>query len=497
LAEALTNAARGADAAAVYLEAAGDGASNRALDLRRRAAEQLVFSGRIDEGTATFESVLEAVGVAMPRSRGVILLWLLFFSLWIKLRKFRYTPRRQDDVDPRALLRLDCLGSAGAGLGMTDHVRGRELQTRALVEALAVGERSRLARAMAYYGFTLASAGPSAFEPAMRLQEKVESIAQDLKDPYLEALGGGVAAFAYYLSGQMAKAREPFERAEITLRDRCIGVTYELASARMILYRTLVYLGELPELARVVDPALREAEQKGDLYTIVNLRTNCTPVLALARDDVAAAQRELDLVVPHLPKRGFHVQHALHYAVQGWVWLYAGEPARARESLAGVWREMKRSMVLRIQTTRVALQDIRARACLALLIAGTADAPAIRREAEHFVRLQEREGVPWATAHAKVLRGCLAALDEARSEAVAHLGAAEEGFGELKLALLATAARRARGVVMGGEEGRAVVAGAEEAMGKMGVKEPGRMMASLAPVGERAGGGGGETAPLR
>jgi hypothetical protein len=481
LAEALTNAARGADAAAVYLDAASDATSTRALELRRRAAEQLVYSGHMDEGTATFEAVLEAVGVAMPRSRFVILLSLLYFTALLAFRKFKFTSRREEDIDPRALLRIDCLGSAGAGMGMTDHVRGRELQTRTLLEALKAGEPARLGRAMAFYGFTLASSGPSKFEAAMSIHQKVEAMAAELKSPYLEALGCGVAAFAYYLSGQMAKSRAPFERAEQTLHDRCIGVTYELASARMILYRAMVYLGELPALARVVDVTLRESEQKGDLYTVVNLRTNCTAILGLAGDDAAAAQRELDAIVPHLPKHGFHVQHALYYAVQGWVWLYAGEPARTRDVVAGVWKEMKRSMVLRIQTTRVALHDLRARACVALLASRTGDAAAVRKEAEHFVRLQEREGLPWTTAHAQAMRGCLAFRDGAREQAAAHFKNAAEGFAALKLALLAAASRRARGILVGGEEGRALIADAEARMVLSGVKNPARMMGSLVP----------------
>jgi hypothetical protein len=486
LAEALTNAARGADAAAVYLEAAGGGTSTHALDLRRRAAEQLLYSGRIAEGTATLESVLKAVGVRMPRSRIAIVLWLLYSMVWLALRKFRFTPRREADIDPRVILRLDCLSSAGQGLAMTDHVRGREFHTRTLVEALKVGEPTRVARATALYGVTLPSTGASAFEPTMKVQKVVESMARELGSPYIEAMAYGVAAFAYYLSGQAAKSREPFEHAEVILRDRCIGVSHELASARMLLYRSLVYLGDLPALSRVVDVTLRESEQRGDLYTVVNLRTNCTAVLALARDDAGAAQHELDAIAPHLPKHGLHVQHALYYLVQGWVWVYAGEAARARETLAGISKEIKRSMLLRIQTMRIAFHDLRARASIALLAAGSGDAAALRKEAEHFVRLVEREGLPWSAAHADALRGCLASLDGARDRASTRLDAAERGFDSLELALLAAATRRARGIVLGGEEGRTLVADAEATMDRIGVKNPARMMASLLPGIERA-----------
>jgi hypothetical protein len=480
LAEALINAARGADAGRVYLDAAGDGTSNRALDLRRRAAEQFVCSGCMEEGTRTFESVLKAVGVRVPQSRLGVLVSILFTSLWLALRRFRYTPRRAEDVDPRVLLRLDCMQAATA-LGMTDHVRGREFQNRALVDALKVGEPVRLGHALAIYGCASPSAGASAFPATMKVQKLVESMALELKSPYLEAMSYSVTAFAYYLSGQFAKSREPFERAEIIFRDRCIGVAFVLATARMMLYRVLIYVGDLPSASRLVDVTLRDAEQKGDLYTVVNLRTNCTAIVAMARDDVAAAQRELDAIVPHLPKRGFHVQHALYCVAQSWLWLYAGEPARAREKLAAVWKAIKGSMLLRIQTTRIALHDLRARAAIALLASRSGDAVALRNEAEHFVRLLEGERLPWATAHAEALRGCLAYLDGARDQAAARLKEAEDGFGMLKLALLGAAARRARGIVLGGEDGRALVADAEAALKRTGVENSGRMMASLLP----------------
>ena len=60
-------------------------------------------------------------------------------------------------IDPRDLLRLDCLSSASCGMGMSDHVRGKEFQLRTLVEALRIGEPSRVARALSYYAAGYAS----------------------------------------------------------------------------------------------------------------------------------------------------------------------------------------------------------------------------------------------------------------------------------------------------------------------------------------------------
>src|SRR5205823_13998391 len=176
--------------------------SSRALDLRRRAAEELVCSGHIDEGNELFQSVLLAVGIRAPRTPFGIIVSILFFSILLAIRGLRFASRREDEIDPRLLLRLDCLGSAGTGLGMTDHVRGKEFQIRTLVEALKVGEPSRVARALGFYAAGLASGGTAVFDRVMKLQRVLARMSAELKQPFVEALALLVSAYAYHLSGQ-------------------------------------------------------------------------------------------------------------------------------------------------------------------------------------------------------------------------------------------------------------------------------------------------------
>lgn len=289
LAESFAKAGRGVEAAAVYLELAGNGASNRAIDLRRRAGEQLVCSGHLQEGLRTFDAALDAVGFRRPQTNLAVLVSLFFWNAWLALRGLRFVPRSEDELDPRALLRVDCLASAGPGLGMTDHFRGTAFQMRALSEALRLGEPARVGRALAFYAFGLASAGQPAFARVMGLQRRVERMARELGRPYLAGLACGVTGFAHYLSGRFPEARQAFERTEAILRDQCVGVSYELSTARIMHFRTLLALGEIQAVVGPVATCLSDAERKGDSYTILSLRTNVTPFLALARDDVPGA----------------------------------------------------------------------------------------------------------------------------------------------------------------------------------------------------------------
>ncbi|HTM21426.1 MAG TPA: AAA family ATPase, partial [Kofleriaceae bacterium] len=112
LGDALANAGRGAGAAAAYLAAAGDAATAEALELRRRAADQLLRSGHIDEGLAALDDVLAAVGLRLPRSPGRALWSLALRRAHVRLRGLRHRRRDAGEVPPRDLTRIDVCWSA-------------------------------------------------------------------------------------------------------------------------------------------------------------------------------------------------------------------------------------------------------------------------------------------------------------------------------------------------------------------------------------------------
>jgi serine/threonine protein kinase/tetratricopeptide (TPR) repeat protein len=473
LAEAFAKAGRGHEAARAYLEVAGDGTSNRALDLRRRAGEQLVCCGRVPEGLRTFEQTLAAAGLRAPRSNFAIIASLLLAKAWIALRGLRFVPRAEDEIDPRALLRVDCLASAGPGLGMSDHVRGSAFQMRSLIEALRVGEPGRVAKALAFYGYALASAGTTTFARVMELGERVAEMGRKLERPYLLAMAWGLRGFAYYLSGQYAAAREPLARAEVMLRDECVGVTYELSSGRVLLYRTRLALGELPGLAALADATLHEAERKGDTYTASGVRAGTMYFLALAKDDVAEARAILSRV--RLPEGRYLIQHMHNLVARAQIALYAGDVAAARSDLEASWPALRRSMLLRIQSTRIVLHDLRARALLA------PGSPVPARAIERDIVALERERAPWATAYADTLRASIAFQAGDRDEAIARLASAGTGFRTAGLRIAGAVAELRRGELLGGEAGAELVQASRTWMEEIGIRSPERICALYSP----------------
>src|SRR6202044_2794889 len=127
------------------------------------------------------------------------------------LRGLRFVPRPASTLDPLALLRLDCLLSAGPGFGMSHHIRGNEFQFRTLLEALKLGEPVRAARALVFYALAISSAGTPAFKRVIEVQRIAASMARDLNQPYLDAMASGVTAFAYFLTGRPRDSLAPFE----------------------------------------------------------------------------------------------------------------------------------------------------------------------------------------------------------------------------------------------------------------------------------------------
>lgn len=113
LAEALTNALRGAEAAEVRLALAERAEGTEALDLRRRAAEQLMCSGHFDRGVQILSAALRAVGIGQPRSTLSLLFSLLFFRLVLRLRGLRRKARNPAKLDRWGLARIDTTRSAG------------------------------------------------------------------------------------------------------------------------------------------------------------------------------------------------------------------------------------------------------------------------------------------------------------------------------------------------------------------------------------------------
>src|SRR6185437_8409477 len=188
LGEALANIGRGGDAALAFLEGAKRASPIEAIDLQRRAAQQLLVSGHIDEGLAGLRMVLASVGLALAETPRRALASLILRRAHLRLRGLGFREREAASLPAGELRQIDICWSVAVGLGMVDPVRGSDFQTRHVLLALAAGEPYRVARALAMEGAFVSVAGPRADARAQALLDAAEALAERIDHPHARGL---------------------------------------------------------------------------------------------------------------------------------------------------------------------------------------------------------------------------------------------------------------------------------------------------------------------
>ncbi|MBI2388247.1 MAG: AAA family ATPase [Deltaproteobacteria bacterium] len=477
LGDALANAGRGAEAAEAYLAAAGDGNGMQPLELRRRAAEQLLISGHVDQGIAAITEVLAQVGLRLAPTPARALLALLVLRLWIAIRGLGFKEADSSTVPPRTLARIDVAWSTAAGLSVVDNVRAAHFQTRNLLLCLRAGEPTRLLRALVLEAVFVSLRGPRHLPRARAIIAVCEELHRRHPAPDGAAMLILARASSAYFTGLWSTATDESNAFLASYRDGLARMQWELRSMQYFALCALIYLGELPELAQRLPAYLREARDRGDLYFGTNLDVGETNLHWLIEDRPADARRIVHEAMERWSKGAMQVQH--WYALQSLaqVDLYTGE---VEETLTRVERELprvRRSLLLRVQHTRVKARWLRARCALATGVAHVGIA-------EQEARALEREGAPWATALSKLVRAGIRCQRGDRARAAAELRAAIEHLDRTEMHLFAAAARRTLGVMTKtteGSEGDRLVEDADAWLRARGVQNPTRLARLFVP----------------
>jgi len=479
LADALANAGRPAEAAPAYLEAARGTSSGRALDLRRRAAEQLLMGGHIKEGLTVLRTVLEAVGFRLAPGPRRALLSLLLRRLQIRLRGLDFDERDAGSIPDAELLRIDICWAGAAGLGAVDLIRGADFQAQHLLLALRAGEPYRISRAISFEAVQTAAAGGPSQKRAAQIGQRAEALAQKVGHPHAIALSIWSKGVASYLVGHWKQAAMSCERAAEILRDRCTGVTWELTIAHRFMLSALMYLGEVGEISRRVSGLLTAALEQGNLFAAVDLRTRLN-LIWLAADKPDEARQEVINALLSWPQEGFHLQHytSLHALAQ--IELYTGDAEVALKHINGQWQELEGSMLLRFQGLRIDAFHLQARAALAMAASAKQPEPLLKT-ANRLARRIEKEKMLWSTPIVSLIRAGVANLRGDDASCKALLTDAVAGFETADMWLYAAAARRRLGQTVVDDRGPSLIAEADAWMQKQTIKNPERLTRMLAP----------------
>jgi len=481
LGDALAYAGRGQEAADAYL-AAGNG-----LELRRRAAEQLLTSGHMARGLALLDAVLVELKTSVPETPRRALASLLWHRARVRLRGTSFA--EQPNPPAEALHEVDSYWSASKGLAMVDNIRGADFQCRCLLSALKVGDPSRVARSLGIEVCFVSTLGYASRKHANRLIAEARKLAERTKDPY---------ALAYALSGESVNAflqgrwRDGYEGTSKTLtlyRERCVNVAWEVSSMQLFELWCLWNLGDNDEVARRMAAYVAEADERGDVYAGTTVRLFYGNATWLAHDDPERARAELKDAMARWSAedsqlaryRGYKLQH--HYALyaDAQVDLYLDDGVSAVGRIDDSWSGLDASLLLRIQQTRIAMREVRARAHLSVAARDREEhADSLRLACKDAKKLRG-EGAPWATAHALLIEAAAASLSGDDALALKGFSDAATAYAAAEMPLHAAAARRRHGALTKGDAGAAEVLTADDALRTHGVRNPARFAKMLAP----------------
>ncbi|MBZ0231597.1 MAG: hypothetical protein K8M05_04550, partial [Deltaproteobacteria bacterium] len=458
-------------AAGWYLRAAEQSQGVEALELRRLAGDHLLRCGRIDEAMPVLREVLAEVGVKMPSTRREVLTSLLWRRARLAMPWHPRIAEKRERLE-RHRLRTDVALSCGATLAVVDSILGASLHALGLLEAKRLGDPDRLAVALGYEVGYAAIAGSGGLARTERALDAAAAAAKSAGTPFAEAHMLWMRGMHAFLIGRFKDAVVLLDGAARAFAERCPGRVWEQAQAELFAAWAVSHVGDLRELENRLGELERVARWHDDVFTATMAGAGNSVLLPLAADEPAAARERVASAMAGWSQDGFHIQHVL--ALQGTceIDLYEGDGLGAWKRVTGAWPELERSLLLRIQHTKVFTLDVRARAAIA---SGDRDA---LDDAERCVKRLLAEKLPWADALAHARQAGIAGARGQSEEARALLARAADELEALGIGIPALTAR----LRLAALEGKSIEqAPAWQALREKGITRPERWMATFQP----------------
>ena len=475
LAEALVKAGRASAAADEYGAASKGASGTDRIELERAAAEQLLASGRIDEGRAALKRVMGTMGLTVPQSAIGAILLLVVYQLRLALGGIRIPDRDARQIAREDRIYIDTVRAVANGLSGVDVVLGACMLAKYMLVALDRGDKFDVLRGLCAQSFQRAVIGRVPNRHELRMVDAARALAAQL--------GGDAGSYVVQMHGLSLYMRGHFRESLETLDTVGRGVPGVLSTVNAKIFALLActFLGKHQEVARRAPRYVREAEERGDLYTVVCLQSTAMVYVALAADDPAEARRHVREAMSKWSQKGFHAQHWYAMWSTALIDLYDGAPAAAYAHLVRNDRGLRRSMLLRAQFLRA--QTLYLRGCCA--IASIREEPGARKqraaEANRLAGQLLRQRANWSPTLGTILRaGALSAAGD-RDRAVKALREALEHAEAAELWPQSFGVRYQLGLAIGGDEGRELRAEAARTMRQEAIQAPDRTAATIAP----------------
>ncbi|WNG49375.1 protein kinase [Archangium minus] len=479
-AEALANAGRGAEAAVLFLELAQTGGEPREmLELQRRAIENYMLSGRIDEGQSLLQPMLSQVPLTYGKSSAGALAHLMWQLLRLQVRGME-PGKSRGALSPEQVLRIDLGWSLGKALASVDWIRAAGFQLQSLRLALDSGEPSRIARSLIAFGpIQIWEGKPDSVRKGVRYLEQGAALARQLQHPALIGFAEVYQAAHSLVLGDWGGGMAHVDTGMRLLRQHGVDVIWETNVGRLLECQLLDLQRRMAELSQRAAEWHRVAAELGDSYSSVMASFFISHCL-LAHDEPEAALQRIYEAMAGWSRLGA-IQQGYTSLRECQVDLYRGRPGDTWKRLEELWPALEKGHMMRAQISRMDFHALRAQSALGL----AAEEPGRKRElltrVEKDAAMLEREMRRDAQPLARLLRAGVAHQRGQTDETLALLSAAIEGYRSAGMSTHEACALLWKGELVGGDEGRALVLTASAELEKEGIKRPRQWAAMLAP----------------
>jgi len=479
LGNALANAGRGKEAARALLDACRGARTAEELDIKRRAAEQLMYSGFIDDGMKLLEEVLRLIGERLPRTAIGRLAGILWQRLLLRLRGISFRERDESQIPGVDLVHTDILRSLTMGVGGANVLLASYACVRLLRQALRIGETSRI-----FFGLCMEANLVSANNPESkylrRLLSKCEQIQEGWTGPRLPYIDTA-HSFSLFMQGRWSESRK-YTQAALRIIDEHGGMFWERGMMNNQFIWASFYLGEIDAMDRHAQQVLRDAHNRGDLFAASGMVLGLGNFPILNREGPQMAGLAVDEILRQWSVDGYHLQHYWALLARANIDIFIGKPEMAMERIQKDWNRLRNHLLMLIPAVRNESRFLRARTELSManLEKGERKRDLIRKALEDSRKLA-RQGLKWTQATSQLVAAG-ARMQEGRPEAALEaLRAAIVLLDECGMRLYASAARIRMGQVLGGDEGQSLENEGFSYMKSQNIRNPPAMLEILTP----------------
>lgn len=478
LAPALGRAGLPLEAAELHLKLAERGGSEASAH-RRQAGADYLRAGHTDEALATLGAVLEEHGLGLPRTGKAALISLLYRRARLRFRGFSI----QEPQSPLAQKKLDAIDLCwvlGNGLAGIDLVRSAHYNALSLWLSLETGEPARVARTMALDAALRYLEGGDAAETAPELVAIASDLAHRTEDAHALGWVAAARAIAAFSATDLVLAEKQCELAIGLMREDTELTFREIGSLTVwFALHASFLLGRLSHISERAPAVAREAEARGDHYTLSTVQAYILPLHWAAQGRPEEGRRAADAALEVWPKNVWYHQHWAHLRAHCFMDLYEGRGAKILERTALAKPRMKQAFQLRIRTPRLEFTYLEGRSLLDQRV-DAGEAGGSLRGVEQRIRALRGEKNGLADVYASALEAALSTLSDRAAGAPIFRELAAQ-FLSKGMRMHAAASLMRAGEILGGEGGARLVREQSTALSEFGAKDPHSFAMLLVP----------------